>query len=157
MSNNNMTSMKDIIIQIKEVQKSRGFSLGYIQNLLADDGVHIAKSTLSNLFAEGSENKNFDYEYTIRPVANALLDLETIEESDDLDVRAMKAILKYKIERIEELEAALNREKVKYHEKLDKERSRSQKTIDFLTHQIEIKDKRMDLLLDALLSTKQGK
>ena len=145
-----MASIKDIVIQIKEVQKNRGLSLGNIQNILAEDGVHIAKSTLSNLFSEGSEDKNFDYEYTIRPVANALLDIETIEESDDLDVKAMKAILKYKIERIEELESALNKEKVRHNEKLEKEREQYTKNIEFLKHQIELKDKRMDQLLEAV-------
>ncbi len=152
MVNNEMTSIREIIIQIKQVQKSRNLSLGYIKQLLEKDGVHLAKSTLSNLFSDGSEDRNFDYEYTIRPVANALLDIETIEEDDDLDTKAMKAILKYKIERIEELEAALNREKVKYHEKLDRERERHQKSIDFLTHQIELKDKRMDQLLESVFS-----
>jgi len=148
--NNEMTSMKEIIFQIKEVQKSRGLTLGEIQRLLDEKGVHLAKSTLSNLFSEGAEDKNFDYEYTIRPVANALLDIETIEDTDDMDVKVMKAILKYKIERIEELEAELSNIKLKNHEKLEKEREQSRRSIDFLKDQIRLKDIRMDQLLEAV-------
>jgi predicted RNase H-like nuclease (RuvC/YqgF family) len=71
----------------------------------------------------------------------------------------MKSLLKYKIERIEELEkqvehleSALDKEKVKYHEKLDKEREQFQRSIDFLKEQISLKDKRMDMLLDAVFT-----
>lgn len=97
------------------------------------------------------------YEDTIRPIAKALLDIENLEETDDLDTKALKALLKYKIARIEELEqqvehleAALDKEKLKYHEKLDKEREQSRRSIEFLKEQVSLKDKRMDLLLDAV-------
>ena len=82
---------------------------------------------------------------------------ETIEDDDNMDTKAMKALLKYKIRRIEDLEAenkdlkaALAEEKVKYHEKLDKEREQHQKSVDFLKNQIDLKDKRMDQLLEAV-------
>ena len=118
-----------------------------------------SKSTISRIFAEGSEESSFRYDETIRPIAKALLDIETIEETDNMDVQAMKSLLKYKIQRIEELEgqvehlqAALDREKVKYHERIDKERERFQASIDFLKNQIELKDKRMDQLLEAVFT-----
>lgn len=147
-----LESMREIIVRMKEVQKSRGLKHGDIKRMLDSAGVNLAKSTISNLFSEGSEDRSFSYEYTVRPVARVLLGIETIEETDDEDVKAMKAILKYKIERIEELEAELNSVKVKYHEKLDRERERHQKSVDFLTHQIELKDKRMDQLLEAVFA-----
>lgn len=75
--------------------------------------------------------------------------METIEETDDMDIQALKAILKYKIERIKELEATLDHEKIKSHEKLDKERDRFQRSLDFLKDQVTLKDKRIDQLLDA--------
>ena len=92
------------------------------------------------------------------------LDLETIEANDDMDTQAMKVILQYKIQRIEELESALAKEQVKYHDKMDKERQQFDKErklfeeeresharqIAFLNRQIELKDKRMDQLLDAV-------
>ena len=125
--------------------------------MVEENGDYISKTTLSRVFAEGSEESMFKYDETIRPIAKVLLDIETIEDDDNLDVQAMKSILKYKIQRIEELEktvehleAALNKEKIKYHEKLDKEREQSRRSIEFLKDQISLKDKRMDQLLEAV-------
>jgi chromosome segregation ATPase len=152
-----MTNTKDIIIKLKEVREEKGLSYGDILELMERNGDYLAKSTLSRVFGEGSEGSSFDYENTIRPIAKALLDIETIEDTDNMDVQAMKSLLKYKIQRIEELEksladlnAALDHEKVKYHEKLDKEREQHQKSIEFLKNQIDLKDKRMDQLLNAV-------
>ena len=76
---------------------------------------------------------------------------------DNMDVRAMKSLLKYKIQRIEELEqqiehlqSALDKEKIKSHEKLEQERTRFNRSLDFLKSQIDLKDKRMDMLLEAI-------
>ena len=152
-----MTNTKDIIVKLKEVRDEKGLSYTDILDLMEKNGDYLSKSTLSRVFAEGSEELSFKYEETIRPIAKALLDIETIEEDDDMDIQAIKSILKYKIQRIEDLEektkdleSSLAKEKVKYHEKLDKERERHQKSIDFLKTQIELKDKRIDQLLDAV-------
>ena len=148
-----MTNTKDLIIKLKEVREEKGLSFNDILSLMEQNGDYLAKSTLSRVFAEGSEDNSFKYEETIRPIAKALLDIETEEETDDLDTKALKAILKYKIQRIEELESqvehlqsALNEEKVKSHEKLDAERERFNRSIDFLKEQVAYKDKRMDML-----------
>lgn len=153
-----MTDTKNIILQLKEVREEKGLSLNDILKMVEEkEAFPPSRSTIQRLFAEGSEEQSFKYEETIRPIANVLLDIENIEDDDDMDVKAMKALLKYKIQRIEDLErqveqlsAALNREKVRYHEKLDKERDSYQRRIDFLTHQIELKDVRMDQLLEAV-------
>lgn len=152
-----MTNTRDIIIKLKEVREEKNLSYADILALLEANGQYLSKSTLSRVFAEGSEDLSFKYEETIRPIANALLDIETIEDTDNMDVQAMKLLLKYKIQRIEELEkqvidlsAERDHEKIKYHEKLDKERERSNRSIEFLKEQISLKDKRMDQLLDAV-------
>ncbi len=152
-----MTNTKDIIVKLKAVREEKGLSYSDILDLMEKNGDYLSKSTLSRVFAEGSEELSFKYEETIRPIANALLDIETIEDTDDLDLKAMKSLLKYKIQRIEELEAqlqsveaALANEKVKYHEKIDSVREQYTKTIDFLKEQISLKDKRMDQLLNAV-------
>lgn len=152
-----MTNTKDIIIKLKEVREEKGLSLNNILELLEKNNVYLAKSTLSRVFAEGSEDNAFKYEETIRPIANALLDMETLEETDDLDTKALKTLLKYKIQRIEELErqieqleTALDKEKIKYHEKLDEERAMYDRRVDFLKEQVAYKDKRMDLLLESV-------
>lgn len=152
-----MTNTKDIIIKLKEVREEKNLSYTDILNLMEKNGDFVSKSTLSRVFAEGSEELSFKYEETIRPIANALLDIETIEETDNMDVQAMKSLLKYKIQRIEELEkqvknleSALDKEKIKYHEKLDVEREQYFRRIDFLKEQVALKDKRMDMLLEAV-------
>lgn len=152
-----MTNTKDIIIKLKEVREEKELSYTDILSLMEKNGDYLSKSTLSRVFSEGSEDLSFKYEETIRPIAKALLDMETIEDDDDMDVRAMKSLLKYKIQRIEELEekvreltANLDHEKVKAHEKLDRERNLFNGRIDFLKEQILLKDKRIDQLFDAV-------
>ena len=154
-----MTNTKEIILKLKEVREEKGLSYGDILEIMEKQGDFVSKSTLSRLFAEGSEDCSFKYEETIRPIAKALLDIETIEDSDNMDVQAMKSLLKYKIQviedkekRIAELEAAFANEKLKYHEKLDKEREQYSKRIAFLMEQINLKDKRMDQLLEAVFT-----
>ena len=152
-----MTNTKDIIIKLKEVREEKGLSYNDILSLLEKNNEYLAKSTIARVFGEGSEDLSFRYEETIRPIANALLDIENFEETDDLDTKAMKSLLKYKIERIEELErqvgqleSALDKEKIRYHEKLDAEREIFNQRIDFLKEQVAYKDKRMDMLLEAV-------
>lgn len=152
-----MTNTKDIILKLKEVREEKGLSYNDILDLMEGNGDFLSKSTISRVFADGSEELSFRYEETIRPIANALLDMENLEDTDDLDTKALKTLLKYKIERIEELEhqieqleTALDKEKIKSHEKLDQERERFNRSIDFLKEQIAYKDKRMDMLLDAV-------
>ena len=152
-----MTNTRDIIIKLKEVREEKELSYNDILNLMEKNGDYLSKSTISRVFAEGSEEMSFRYEETIRPIANALLDIENLEESDSMDIKAMKSLLKYKIQRIEELEqqieqlqTALDKEKIKSHERLDEERERHNKSIEFLKEQVAYKDKRMDLLLDSV-------
>lgn len=144
-----MTNTKDVILKLKAVRLEKQLSFGDILDLMEKNGDYLSKSTLSRVFSDGSEDQSFRYEETIRPIAKALLDIETIEEDDTTDIKAMKALLKLKIQRIEELEAAIDKEKNKYHEKLAKETAHFQGSLDFLKNQIELKDKRIDALLDT--------
>lgn len=152
-----MTNTKDIVLKLKAVREEKNLSYTDILKLMEENNDFVSKSTLSRVFAEGSEELSFKYEETIRPIAKALLDIENIEDNDNKDVRAMKSLLKYKIQRIEELEAqivkleaALDKEKVKAQEKFEKERALYNDRIEFLTSQVALKDKRMDLLLEAV-------
>lgn len=154
-----MTNTRDIIIKLKEVRDEKGLSYNDILNLMEKNGDYLSRSTLSRMFADGSEELSFKYEETIRPVAKALLDIETIDADDDMDIQAMKSLLKYKIQviedleqRIEQLKSEMDKEKLKYHERMDKERAQWAKSIDFLKEQVSFKDKRIDILLEAVQS-----
>lgn len=146
----NLPSTKDVILKLKEVRNEKGYSYSDIESLMAENSDSLSRSAISSVFSEGSEDKNFDYEYTIRPLAKALLDIETIEDTDNLDVQAMKAILKLKMETIQKLESALNAEKVKHYERIDQMQEQHNKRVDFLMNQINLKDKRIDSLLDSV-------
>ena len=146
-----MTNTRDIVLKLKAVRDEKNLSYTEILKLMEKNGDFLSKSTLSRVFAEGSEEMSFKYEETIRPIAKALLDIETIDTDDTNDVRAMKSLLKYKIQRIEELESQiaklesnLDKEKIRSQEKFEKERILYNEQIEFLTSQIEIKDKRMN-------------
>ena len=136
-----MIDQREIILKLKEAKIERNLSINDIVNLT---GNYLSKTTVQRVFADGSENTSFRYEDTIRPLVKALLDIDTIEESDDMDTKALKSLLKLKNQRIEELETLLQEEKIKSHEKMEKERKHYESHIALLNEQIAIKDKRMD-------------
>lgn len=155
-----MTNTREVILTLKEVREEKGLSFDKILDLMKENGDYLSKSTLSRVFAQGSEEKNFRYEDTIRPIANALLDIETIEADDDIDTQAYKSILKLKKDLLfeyerqiselkEEIKEVQRAEKEKYHDKLAKETDQFQQNLAFLNHQVELKDDRIDQLLGA--------
>ena len=155
-----MTNTRNLIIQLKEVRKEKG-NLSYTQitKKIEDNGGYPpSKATLSRVFADGSEDEadSFSYEKTLMPIANAILDVD-IDDNDDMDTKALKALVKSKKEHIElleekiaELKASLDKEKISHHEKLEKKDEEHRRSIEFLKEQIAYKDKRMDFLLDAV-------
>lgn len=145
-----MTNSRDLILKLKEVKERDKLSLGEIEARTEQNGEHVSKTTLSRVFSEGSEDTLFKFESTLKPIANALLDIDTIEDDDDLDTQGLKIMLKLKADKIKELEAELDHEKVKYQKKMNKEREQNRRSIEFLKEQIQFKDKRIDYLLDAV-------
>lgn len=152
-----MTNTREIILRLKEVRKEKDLSYSNILDLMEKNGDFVSKSTISRIFQDGSEDLSFRYEETIRPIAKALLDIETIEDDDEVDVQAMKSLLQYKIQRIEELEhqieqleSSFDKEKIRMHEKMEHEREQWGRSIEFLKEQISFKDKRIDVLLEAV-------
>lgn len=153
---NNMIDTRDVILALKQVKEEKQLSLDKIVSLMEQNGEYVSKTTLSRVFAKGSEEQLFRYETTLRPIANALLDIENIESYDDKPTQAYKSILKLKKDLLSDLEqqnaelkAELKAAKAKYHEKLAIETSKVQKSLDFAMKQIELKDKRIDQLLDS--------
>ena len=152
----NMIDTKEVILSLKQVKEEKKLSLDKILALIEENGEYVSKSTLSRVFANGSEEQLFRYETTLRPIANALLDIENIESDDDIDTQAMKSILKLKKDLLsslekqnEELKQELKDSKLKYHEKLKVETDKFQKSLAFAMNQIELKDQRITQLLDA--------
>lgn len=136
-----MTDTREIILKLKETRLEKNLSLNDIVDMT--NGM-VSKTTVQRVFSDGSENTSFRYDDAIRPLVKAMLDVDTIEDSDDMDTKALKSLLKLKIQRIEELELQLKEEKIKSHEKMEKERKQYDAHIALLNEQIAIKDKRMD-------------
>ena len=136
-----MIDTREIILKLKEVRNEKNLSLNDIVDMT--NGM-VSRSSIQRVFADGSENSSFRYDDTIRPLVKALLDMDTIEETDDFDTKALKSLLKLKIQRIEELEKLLNEEKIKSHNKIEKEREQYERHIKLLDEQIALKDKRME-------------
>ena len=135
------TKLVNIIERLKEVKKTQP---EYTLQKIADH-TGISLSTVTRVFADGSENVSFRYE-SIRPIAQMLLGIDDLDEGDN-DEKALKAIIQFKDARIKELEAKLIEEKEKHERKLEKERAQNRASIEFLKHQVELKDDRITRLM----------
>ena len=153
-----MTNTRDLIIQLKLVRKEKELSITDIENLIAKNGDYpVSRASISRVFADGSEDETFMYEKTIKPIANAVLDVSDVEEDDTPEEKGMKYFLWYKKSyitelerRVEELETALDKEKIEYLEKIEEVREQSRRSIEFLKDQLAYKDKRMDEFMYAV-------
>lgn len=134
----------NIIRRLKQVKASQPELT--LQKIADHTGVSL--STVTRVFADGSESQSFRYE-SIRPVAQMLLGLDNLDEGDDYE-KALKAIIQLKDATIRQLEQAIAEEKEKHERKLEKERTQNRASIDFLKHQVELKDERITLLLNAV-------
>jgi transcriptional regulator with XRE-family HTH domain len=151
--NTGMPDTKDVILNLKKVKKEKNLSLDKIVEMIEENNEFVSKTTLSRVFRKGSEDEIFRYEATLKPIANALLDIDNIETSDDTDTQAYKSLLKLKAEIISQLEDKIkvieSEEKRKYHDKLERETDKFQESLDFVKKQVELKDKRIDMLMAA--------
>ena len=152
---NKMIDTRDVILALKKVKKEQKLSIDKILAMVEaqDPSKAVSRTSIARVFRKGSENQIFKYEATLRPIANALLDIENIETTDDTNTKGYKSILKLKADIIDELEAKVQSvetaEQQKYQQKLDELTENYQRTIDFLNNQIVLKDKRIDQLMDA--------
>lgn len=133
-----------IITRLKEVKNSLPDLT--LQKIADHTGVSI--STVQRIFADGSEYQNFKSD-SIEPIAKMLLGLDSLDEGDDYE-KAMKAIIKLKDAEIEEYKKQISELKEKHHEKMELERNQYRGSLEFLKHQIELKDDRIDRLFTGL-------
>lgn len=152
-----MTNTRDLIVKLKEVREERNLSYNDILKLMEKNNDFLSKSTISRVFAEGSEEMSFRYEETIRPIANALLDIENIDSGDN-GLQALKSLLKYRDQQIEDLEqqieqlkSDLDKEKIKYFEKMAEEREQIKSSIEYFLEESSQKNKWISTLLDKYI------
>ncbi len=126
---------RELIIQLKQYRVEHGFSLKRIVDIVCeyaeqnntDD--YVSLSTVKRVFRDGSEDDDsFNFDLTIRPIAAALLGLESVSPKAH-DKELSISLLRYKNERIQQLE-----------KQLAEERELANRRVDFLKEQIAIKD-----------------
>lgn len=142
-----MTDTIKLIDSIRKVYDEKKLTIGKVEKLLKDKGKEgaVAHTTIGRFFSKGKRNDyNYHYEDTIRPLAELLLDVDTIEQNDDIETQAMKNFVRVKGKMIDELESEINA-----YERLEKERAQSRRSIEFLKMQIERKDERIDRLMES--------
>lgn len=149
-----LADTKEIILALKKVYKEQKLSIDKVLAMVDEregEG-KVSRSTIQRLFAAGSEDdpSSFRYETTLIPICNALLD----ENSANTTI-----MMKYKKDLIEDF-AAQNKElkeeiknikcdlEMEYNSKLEECTANFQRSLDFAKNQIELKDKRIDQLLD---------
>ena len=146
-----MTNTRELLSQIKRIISDEGYEYNDVKRLMEEiKEVPISNSTFVRLMEDGSEdNRRFDYDYTLAPLARAL-GIDEIEGNDSENTKALKEMLRLKRGRIAELEQALAHETEKRHSQVEEVRSQMKKSIDFLREQLEYKDKRMDEFSDRI-------
>ena len=114
--------------------------------------------TLFILFPVSCKALNCSYaeQAKLRKIASSVTtSYDYVEENDNVDTKAYKSLLNFidkNSKRIEELtqqiEEVSRKERNKYQEKLEKETDKFQQELDFAMNQIELKDKRIDQLMN---------
>lgn len=133
-----------IITRLKEVKNNNpNLTLQKIA-----DHTGVSMSTVTRIFAEGSEYQSFKQD-SIEPIAKMLLGLDSLDEGDDYE-KALKAIIKLKDAEIEEYKNQIEELKEKHQEKMESERAQYMASLDFMKHQIDLKDDRIDRLFTGL-------
>lgn len=124
----------DIITKLKKVREENGLSYQKIVELVEKSGDYVSLSTVKRVFEDGSESYGFQFENTLKPIANAVFgvysDTDIISASE---VEGLKSLVAYKAARITELEARIERTEESYRRRLE-----------FLKEQIALKDARID-------------
>lgn len=130
-----LTKAQELIKTLKEIKERDEITYPRIMDRMEKNGKFVSLTTLRRVFAEGSEMNagSFNYESTLIPIAEALLDVEDVPTDEKSpcakDLDALKAVLRVQNEEIARL-----------HDLKDHLENR----ITFLLEQIEKKDRRMD-------------
>jgi len=130
-----LTRSQELIKQLKDIKTKNEITYPRIMERMEKNGKFVSLTTLRRVFADGSElnANNFNYENTLLPIAEALLNVEDLPTHPDSpyakEIDGLKAVIHVQNEEIARL-----------HEMKEHLESR----ITFLLEQIEKKDRRMD-------------
>lgn len=128
----------DLILRLKEIKEEQHLTPQRICDMLDAANEHVSLTTVKKVFAEGSENQHFRYHDTIQPISRVLLALYP-DDSGISEIDALHAAIRVKDELIEKRERELLEARTEYA-----------KRMDFMLHQISLKDQRIDTLMDRV-------
>ena len=128
----------DLIIQLKAIKEEQGLTIQNICETLENNGYHVSLNTIKKIFSEGSENQHFQFHNTLQPISRVLLRIYG-EAKGNSEIDGLRAAVQVKDELIDKLE----REIVDVH-------TDSRRRVDYLNHQIELKDQRIDTLMERV-------
>ena len=136
-----LTPTQKVIVRLKAVKEARKLSIPDIDAMINHA---VSRSTLYRFFEEESElHYNFDYQYTILPIQNALLVEDTLVTGDAIakeKVAGFEAALQQREETIESLRMQIEQMKITH----DKSCRDYEDRLAKWQNQINIKDERMD-------------
>lgn len=131
------------ILRLKQVKLENGYTNQQIVDMVWDKGMSISEKTVQKVFAEGSENVNFNYNLSIKPLNIAMLDITDTAivpppnaSKAEKDIAALKNIVLIKGSQIDELTDTIG----ELEAKIEEEKASAQRRIDFLKEQISVKD-----------------
>ena len=87
---NNRERLKEIILQLKQIRYDRELSIQDVHDMVTAAGYGTSFSSVRRVFADGSENQNFRYQDTIKPIAQVLIGLH--EEAEPLNAAEADAL-----------------------------------------------------------------
>jgi len=129
---------KEVILSLKKARDEQHLSIADILKKVNEKSPVISETTLRRIFADGSEdNDSFNYETTIRPVAQVLVNSSPISAAS---AELYLHICQYKMEVIESMKKQIDHLKEEHERRCQEYDQR----MAFLRDQIELKDRRMD-------------
>lgn len=149
---------QQIIRQLKAIRAERSLSYQNICDMVEASGGCVSLASVKRVFADGSEEQNFRYNETIRPIVIALLGINeppAEDGSQSAEVEALKTVIGIKNQTYDELISENERLKADYEGKLTyikNEAVQKHEHIMELTAQIKRKDRIIFWLAFALIA-----
>ena len=128
-----LISSKALITKLKEAKEANHLSPSDIEKIIKQQGGSVSLVTIKRVFAKGSEYEGFSYDFTLIPIAKALLKNSVIDEIPSSET-------------LKGLNAIINMQRDD-NERLRKRIQRLENDIQFLRDQIELKDKVIKCLI----------